>query len=138
MTTTQPAPGTEQPSIGSLASDASRQLSTIMRGEIALAKAEIGLSVKNAGTGAGMFVGALVLVVFSLTFGLIALAEGLVAIGLWRWVAYLCVFAFLLLVAGLLVLIGIRKVKKVKAPQKTISTAKRTADTLKHPSQHTV
>ena len=128
---TVPAAHTEQPSIGTLAGDVSRNLSEIVRGEVKLAKAEVGSAVKNAGTGAGMFVGALVLVVFSLTFGLIALAEGLVTIGLWRWLSYLIVFGFLLLVAGILVLIGIRKVKKVKSPEKTIKQSKRTAQALK-------
>ena len=68
----------EEPSIGQLASDASEHLSTIIRGEIALAKTEIGAAVKNAGTGAVMFLAAAAILVFSLTFGLIALAEGLV------------------------------------------------------------
>ena len=47
-----------------------------------------------------MFAAAGVLLVFSLTFGLIALAEGLVALHLWRWAAYLIVFGFLVLLAG--------------------------------------
>ncbi|MGI8879410.1 MAG: phage holin family protein [Jatrophihabitans sp.] len=139
MTTTQPSPivTPAEPTIGSLASDASKHLSTIIRGEIALAKSEVGSSVKNAGTGIGMFLGAAVLLVFSLTFGLIALAEGLVSIGLWRWLSYLIVFGFLVLMAAVLVFIGVRKIKRVKSPKKTISNAKDTADVLKHPSKHT-
>jgi uncharacterized membrane protein YqjE len=137
VTTTQPAPGTEQPSIGTLASDASRHLSTIVHGEIALAKAEIGASVKTAGTGAGMFVGALILVAYSLTFGLIALAEGLVSLGVWRWLAYLIVFVLLLIVAAVLVLVGRRMVKRIKAPEKTIAEAKQTAETLRRSGLHT-
>ena len=46
------------------------------------------------------------LLVFSLTFGLIALAEGLIAIGLYRWLGYLVVFGCLLLLVGLFVFIG--------------------------------
>jgi ABC-type multidrug transport system permease subunit len=137
VTTTQPAPGTEQPSIGTLASDASRHLSTLVRGEIALAKAEIGTSVKRAGTGAGMFVAAFVLVAYSLTFGLIALAEGLVSLGVWRWLAYLIVFVLLLIVATVLVLIGRRMVKRITGPEKTIAEAKQTAETLRRTGQHT-
>jgi len=123
-----------QPSIGELAKDVSTHLSTLIRGEVELAKLEVTSSVRNAGTGAGMFIGAAVLVVFSLTFGLIALAEGLVAIGLWRWLSYLIVFGFLILVAGLLVLIGVRKVKRVRAPARTIATTKDTVAYLKHPT----
>ena len=132
---TQPAlPPAEDPSIGKLVSDASESISTILRGEIELAKLELKSSVKNAGVGVGMFAAAGVLLVFSLTFGLIALAEGLIAIGLYRWLGYLCVFVLLLLIIGALVFLGIKKVKKVKAPQQTISTTKDTVAYLKsHP-----
>jgi MFS family permease len=120
-----------EPSIGSLVADAHTSFSTLLHGEIELAKLEVMSSVKNAGTGAGMFIGAAVLLGFSVTFGLIALAEGLVALHLWRWVAYLIVFGLLVLIAGLLVFIGIRKVKRVKAPQQTIETTKDTVTALK-------
>ena len=64
-----------QPSIGSLVQEATKDFSTVLRGEIELAKLELTSTVKYAGAGAGFFVGAVVLVLFSLTFGLIALAE---------------------------------------------------------------
>jgi hypothetical protein len=132
---TQPAlPPSEDPSIGKLVSDATESLSTIVRGEIELAKLELTSSLKNAGVGIGMFAAAGVLLVFSLTFGLIALAEGLIAIGLWRWLGYLAVFVLLLLVIAVLVFVGIKKVKKVRAPQQTIDTTKDTVAYLKsHP-----
>jgi hypothetical protein len=106
-------------------------MSTLVRSEIELAKLELRTTAKNAGTGVGAFVGAAVVFVFSLTFGFLALAEGLVAAGLWRWAAYLVVFGFQLLIVALLVFIGIRKVKRVKAPEKTIQTTKETVDYLK-------
>ena len=96
----------------------------------------IALHVVEAGTGAGMFAAAAVLVVFALIFGLIALAEGLVALHLWRWVAYLIVFILLLLLAGLLGFLGFRKVKKVKAPQQTIDTTKSTVVALRQATSH--
>jgi len=120
-----------EPSIGSLVADAHTSFSTLLHGEIELAKLEVKASVKNAGTGAGMFIAAAVLLAFSLTFGLIALAEGLVALHLWRWVAYLIVFGVLVLLALLLVFVGVRKVKRVKAPQQTIETTKDTVSALK-------
>lgn len=124
-----------EPSIGELARDVSTHLSTMIHGEIELAKSEVTSSVKNAGTGAGMFIGAAVIAVFALTFGLIALAEGLIALGLWRWLSYLIVFLLLILIAAALVFLGIRKVKKVKAPRRTIATTKDTVAYLKHPTQ---
>ena len=124
---------TDEPSIGTLVSDATTHLSTLVRAEVELAKAEVGTAAKNAGLGIGLFVGTLVLVVFASIFGFIALAEGLVAAGIWRWLAYLIVFVFLLLVAALFALVGLRFVKKVKAPKRTIESAKDTVAVLRHP-----
>src|SRR5215471_14574291 len=101
-----------EPSIGELVQEASTQFSAVLHGEIELAKLELRSSAKNAGVGAGFFTGAVVLFFFSLTFGLIALAEGLVAAGIWRWAAYLIVFGFLLVLVALLIFLGIRKVKR--------------------------
>lgn len=133
-----PARHAAEQSIGELVNESIGSLQKIVHSEIELAKLELSSSVKNAGVGIGFFAAAGVLLVFSLTFGLIALAEGLVAIGLWRWLAYLIVFGFLVLVVGVLVLLGIRKVKRVKAPRRTIATSKDTvaylkANTKSHP-----
>jgi hypothetical protein len=48
----------DRPSIAELLSDISSDLSTLMRQEVALAKAELQQSAKRAGKGAGMFAGA--------------------------------------------------------------------------------
>jgi uncharacterized membrane protein YqjE len=125
-----------QPSIGQLVQEASTQFSAVLHGEIELAKLELRSSVKNAGAGVGLFIGAVVLLVFSLTFGLIALAEGIVAMHIWRWAAYLIVFGFLLLLIGALVFLGIKSVKRVKAPERTIATSKETVAYLKQHDQH--
>jgi len=111
--------------------DISKNLSTLLHSEIELAKLELKVSVKNAGVGVGFFGAALVLLVFSLTFGLIALAEGIHAMGLYRWLSYLIVFLLLLIVVGLLVWRGLKKVKRVKAPARTIATSKDTVAYLK-------
>lgn len=124
------------PSIGTLVADASSSLSTVLHGEIELAKLEIKSSVKSGGFGVVFFLLAAVLAVFGLTFGLIALAEGLVAAHIWRWAAYLIVFGVLMLLAGLLVFMGIRKVKKVRAPQQTIDTTKDTVAALRQATSH--
>ena len=132
--TAKPKQPPQEPSLGQLVHDASESISTIIRGEIELAKLELRSSVKNAGVGIGLFAAAAVLLVFSLTFGLIALAEGLIAIGLYRWLGYLVVFALLLAFIALFVLIGIRQIKRVKAPRQTITTGRETVGYLKsHP-----
>jgi hypothetical protein len=131
----QTAPATPkhaaEPSIGQLVSEASTHLSALMHSEIELAKLELRASVKNAGTGAGLFAAAGALLVFSLTFGFFALAEGLNAAGLDRWVAFLIVFGFQLVLVALCAFLGIKKVKRVRAPERTLTTTRETVDYLK-------
>lgn len=117
--------------MGELVAEASAALSTLVHSEIELAKLELRSSVKNAGVGVGLFLGAAVVLVFSLTFGFIALAEGINALGLSRWLSFLIVFVGLLVLVGLFAFVGIKKVKRVKAPQQTIKTTKETVDFLK-------
>ena len=132
MTANHDVAGTsEQPSIGTLVADATSSFSTLLHGEIELAKLEIKSSVRNAGAGAVLFIAAGVLLAYSLTFGLISLAEGLVTLGIWRWAAYLIVFGFLVLLALLLMFIGVRRVKRVRAPQQTIDSTKDTVTALR-------
>jgi uncharacterized integral membrane protein len=126
-----PARHAAEPSIGELVAEASASFSTLIRGEIDLAKLELASSAKRARAGIVCFLAAAVLLVFSLTFGLIALAEGIVAMGIWRWAAYLIVFGLLLVLIGLLAFVGIKQVKKVRAPQQTIATTKDTVAYLK-------
>ena len=45
----------EEPTIGRLVADASRDISSLIQNEIALAKSELKVSVKAGGTGAGLF-----------------------------------------------------------------------------------
>jgi hypothetical protein len=106
-------------------------MSTLIRSEIELAKLELRSTVKNAGTGVGLFAAAAVILVFSLTFGFLALAEGLVSAGLWRWAAYLVVFGMQLVAVGMCVYLGVKKVRRVRAPEQTIKTTKETVDFLK-------
>ncbi len=120
-----------EPSMGKLVSDATTHLSTLVHSEIELAKLELRSTVKNAGTGVGLFGAAAVVLIFSLTFGFFALAEGIAAMGLDRWLAFLIVFVLQLLFVALCVYIGIKKVKRVKAPARTIKSTRETVDYLK-------
>jgi Putative Actinobacterial Holin-X, holin superfamily III len=120
-----------EPSIGQLVSEASTHLSTIVHSEIELAKLELRSTVKNAGAGAGLFAAAAAVLVFSLTFGFFALAEGLAAAGLDRWLAFLAVFGFQLVLVAACVYLGVKKVKRVRAPQRTLTTTRETVDYLK-------
>lgn len=122
--------GPAEPSVGALFSAASENMSTLIRGEIELAKTELSSTVRRGGIGAAMFGGAAVLGIFSITFLFVAVAEGITALGLPRWLSYLIVWAFFILVAALLVLIGLRMIKKVKAPERTIASLKEAKELL--------
>lgn len=123
---TAPRSGTER-SVGQLVADATREVSELVRHEVALAKVEIADDAKQAGLGAGLlgaagFLGAVgfLLVCFAGTY---ALHEGA---GWPLWLSFLVVAAVLLLLAGVLALVGKKRVSKVKPPQRTIATTKRT------------
>lgn len=121
------------PTIGRLVSDASRDLSSLIRSEIRLAKSEIQISVKAGGMGiallaVGAFFGLMALIMLSIAVAFFIHWNGR---GLSLHWAFLIVFGFYLLVAGLLALIGVRKIKKVRAPQKAIAQANETKQILK-------
>jgi membrane protein implicated in regulation of membrane protease activity len=97
-------------------------VSTLMRAEVELAKAEIGKSAKKAGIGAGAFGAAGVVLAFSGFFFGIAFAEFLTWLGLERWISYLIVWFLLVLLAGLAALIGRRYIKKIEKPERTLET----------------
>jgi hypothetical protein len=122
--------------LGQLVSDATQDISSIVRSEMALAKAEIGADAKKAGAGAGMFVVAAVFAFLALILLLIAAAYGLVAAGLAPWLAFLIVAGVLLLVGLILALLGKVSVGKVKGkPERTIKNAQETVAALRSASR---
>ena len=123
-----------EPSVGELVRRASEHVSTLVRGEIELAKTELSGTVKRAGVGGGMLAAAGVIALFSVPFLFVVLAEVLVAVGLWRWLAYLIVWLVFLLIAGVLALIGRAQLKKMSKPERTLKTAKDTAAWARHPT----
>ncbi len=130
------APSEEpQPSVGELVRQASEHVSTLVRGEIELAKAELSGSVKRAGVGGGLLAGAGAVVLLSLPFLFVVFAELLVELGLVRWAAYLIVWVFFLIVAVILALLGRRSLKKVRKPERTMETVKDTAEWARHPTR---
>jgi Putative Actinobacterial Holin-X, holin superfamily III len=123
-------PGGER-TLGQLVADASKDLSTIVRSEIALAKAELKRDAQAGVVGAAMFVVAGLFAFLALILLLIAAAYGLVAAGLSPWLAFLIVGGALLLIGVLLGLIGKSRLGKIKPPERTIRTSKETVAALK-------
>ncbi len=114
--------------LGQLVADATHDISSIMRSELALAKAEMKADAKKAGLGAGMFAAAGTLVFLALILLLISAAYGLVAAGLAPWAAFLIVAGVLLVIGVILVLAGKRSIDSLQGkPERAI---KSTQDTI--------
>jgi cytochrome c biogenesis protein CcdA len=122
------APG--DASIGNLVGEASRQVSILVKGELELAKAELSQEVKKGVKGSVLFLAALAILLFSLFFFFFFVAE-LLNLWLQPWASFLIVFGIMLVSAGLLAFLGFLRVKKIRAPERTISSVKDTAAALK-------
>lgn len=123
--------GTER-TLGQLVADASSDVSSIIKGEIALAKLEIKSDVSKGGKGAAMLAAAGVFALFMLGFLLSALAWGLHALGLPVWASMLIVAGVLLLITLVLALMGKSALSKVKGkPERTIDNAQKTVAAIK-------
>ena len=117
--TTQPG----RDSIGTLVSNATEQVSTLVRSEIELAKTEIVGEVKKGAVGGGLFAVAGVIALYSSFFAFFALAE-MLASWMHRGWAFLIVFLIMVVLAAVVAFIGFKQVKQVKAPEKTIESTK--------------
>lgn len=129
----RPAGDANGPTIGRLVSDATEQVSSIVRNEIALAKKEITVDVKKGGMGAAFFAGAAFLALMGLIFLLHTLAQGIsTAFGWPLWPGYGIVTLLLFIGAAVLALLGKGKISQVKGkPERTIVTTKETVEAVK-------
>jgi Putative Actinobacterial Holin-X, holin superfamily III len=124
-----PAPD-PQPSVGAAFSDVATDLSTLMRQEVELAKAELRQSAVRAGKGAGMLAGAGISGHFVLVFVSVAAWWGIGdSIG-HGWSA-LVVGAAWLIVAAVLGLAGRREITAVSGTPQTVQTVKKIPDAVK-------
>ena len=122
--------GTER-TIGQLVADATSDFSTIVRNEIALAKAEITTQARTAGKGAGLLAGAAFVGVLGLVFLFHSLAH-VFDVWLPLWAGYLITTGLLFALAAVLGLVGKGSVSRVQPkPERTIRNAQETLDALK-------
>ena len=105
---------TEEPTIGKLVVDASRDVSSLIQHEIELAKSELKVSVKAGGIGVAMFAAAGFLALLAIIMLSVAIAYFLHFTGLDLAWCFLIVFGAYVAVAAVLVFIGMRKVKQVR------------------------
>jgi len=114
--------GGDDPSIGTLVQSAMADVSTLIRNEVELAKAEIGRSAKKAGISVAAFAGAGVMLAFAGIYFFVFVAEIITWAGLERWLAYLIVSVALGGAAGMAALVGVRLIKKVEKPERTMES----------------
>lgn len=121
----------DEPTVGQLVANASRDLSSLVRSELELAKTELKKTAVAAGTGAGLFGAAAFLALLAIILLSIAAAYGVNALGLHPALSFLIVAVVYLLIGGGLVFVGLRLIKKAKGPQRAIETSKESVEALK-------
>ena len=130
MSHRQPAV-TDEPTIGKLVIDASRDVSTLIQHEIALAKSELKVSVRAGGISLALFAVAGFLGLLSIIMLSVAIAYFIHFTGLDLAWCFLIVFAAYVALAGLLAFVGIKKIKQVKAPERAIAQGKQIPSALR-------
>lgn len=126
-----PPPATDSPRpLGELIGEITEDLSTLVRQEIELAKAEAKESATKAGKGAGMFGGAGVAGHFVLLFLSIALWWGLGDATGHAWSA-LIVAAIWAIIALVLVMVGRKEFQSIRGLQRTGETVQKIPNAVK-------
>jgi hypothetical protein len=117
-------------SLGDLLAEVSRDISTLMRQEVELAKAELRQSATRAGKGAGMFGGAGVAGFMALLFLSITVwwALGYLIGNAWSALVVAVIWG---IVAAVLAMRGKKEIDEIKGMPKTADTLKEIPDTLK-------
>ncbi|HEV7813060.1 MAG TPA: phage holin family protein [Leifsonia sp.] len=117
-------------SLGDLLAEVSRDISTLMRQEVELAKAELRDTASRAGKGAGLMGGAGYAGLMAVFFLSVALwwALGYLIGNAWSAVIVAVIWG---VVALVLFLIGRKNIKSIKGAPQTVDTIKEIPDTLK-------
>lgn len=128
-----PTPSEQQAattSFGDLLAEVSRDISTLMRQEVELAKAELKQTAKQTGKGAGLYGGAGVAGFFTLLFLSIALWWGLGYLMSNAWSAVI-VAVLWGIVAAVLYFTGKKELEEVEGMPQTVDSVKQIPDALK-------
>ncbi len=119
-------------SIGTIIKDLTADLSMLLRSEIALLKLELKESAAKLGGGAAMMGAALFLGLIGLAFLFVTITLGMVALGLPAWLSSLIVTVVLFVAAGILVVMGKKKLAGVNfVPSEAIENIETDIDSLK-------
>lgn len=121
-----------QPSLGELVATATKAASDLFRAEIELAKTELKEEAKKAAVGGGAFGGAGFFGVVAFLLLSFAAAYG-VAESPWFdvWAGFAIIGGSYLLLAAILGLVGLKSVKRMGPPERTVRTTKDTVERFK-------
>ena len=119
--------------IGGAAKLVADKASSVVRLELALAAAELKRKLRALGLGIVLVAGAAIFVVFGLIVGLATIAAALATVFA-TWLALLIVTGGLFVLAGVLAVLGIGRIKKgtPPVPEQAIAEAKLTAEALRN------
>jgi Putative Actinobacterial Holin-X, holin superfamily III len=124
-------PDVENLSVGDLLGNVSRDLSTLMRQEVELAKAEVRAEAVKAGKGAGMLAGAGLAGYLGVLFASIALWWALANV-MDEGLAALIVAVLWAIAGGVLYATGRRTLRALNpTPERTVDTVRQVPDALK-------
>lgn len=123
-------------SLGELVATATRDMSLLIHKEIELAKTELAEQAAKAGVGAGLLGGAGFVAMFALILASVAGGFGFAAgLNIAVWAGFLCMAGVYAVVAGVLAVLGIGRVKSVGGPERTARTVKANLAWAKHPTR---
>ncbi|MET0713594.1 MAG: phage holin family protein [Mycetocola sp.] len=125
-----PEPDDRRESLGQLLGEVTKDISTLFRQEVELAKAEISASAKKAGKGAGMFGGAAVAGLLALVFLSVALWWGLGFLTGLVWSAIIVAIIWGI-VAAILAMRGKKEIEEIQGVPKTVETLKEVPEAFK-------
>ncbi|WP_120338499.1 phage holin family protein [Cryobacterium soli] len=117
-------------SLGDLLGEVTRDVSDLMRQEVALAKAEVRQSASKAGKGAGLFGGAGYAGHLTVLFLSLAAWWGLGHVMDIAWAAVIVAIVWAI-VAAVLFVLGRRELKAVRGAPETVDSLKQIPDALK-------
>ena len=125
------AAGSER-TLGTIIKELTADFSNLIRSEIELLKLELKESVTKLGGGAALMAGALFLGLIGIAFMFVTITLGLVALGVPAWLSSLIVTVLLFAAAGILVVMGKKKLAQVNiVPSESIDHIRGDLDALK-------
>ena len=117
-----PEPGLDEKTLGTLVTEVTEKTTLLIHEEIELAKAEITTKLTKLGIGAAVAGAAGIFLIFSLIYGLVAIAQAINStFGTQEWFGFAVIWGALVLLAVIAGLVAYRLFKKASPPVPTMA-----------------